>query len=124
MKSTNKTRSTRRDREWEMIEKMVQTFCEHRHHRYELCADCQQLLKTVHCRLETCRYGADKPVCTHCSYRCYGRDCREKMKVVMSAALPHMLWQHPRLSMRYWLDSFHRTPLRAMRTDFAAWGGE
>jgi hypothetical protein len=124
MKSIQTTGSARMAREWEVLEKMVHLYCEHRHHRTELCEECQQLLRQSRSRQQTCRYGADKPICANCSYGCYGQACREKIREVIGTARPFMVLQHPGLTMRYWLDSFHRVPIAPIRVNFGSWGGE
>jgi hypothetical protein len=112
-------------REWEIVEKMVQLYCEREHHQGGLCVECQQLLKVYRIRQQSCRHGLSKPICAHCSYSCFGHYNREKVMAAIGAARPQMVWRHPQLSLRYWLDGFYQPPAPASsRADYASWGGE
>ena len=75
-----------------------------------LCAKCRQLLDYARVRLERCRFGAEKPTCAKCPVHCYQRARREQVKVVMRYAGPRMLWEHPVMSLRHWLDGFRSAP--------------
>ena len=101
----------RSKREWKTMHAMVCCYCRAHHEaRAGLCADCQELLDYATRRLERCRFGADKPTCAKCPVHCYQPHWREQMKAVMRYAGPRMLWQHPILSLRHWLDCFRRQP--------------
>jgi len=50
----------------------------------------------------------EKPTCAKCPVHCYQRDRREQARVMMRYAGPRMLWEHPVLSLRHWLDGFAR----------------
>ena len=98
-------------REWKTMRVMVRCYCRGRHGGgISLCADCQGLLDYATHRLERCRFGAEKPTCAKCPVHCYQRHWREQMKAVMRYAGPRMIWQHPSLSLRHWLDSLRRQP--------------
>lgn len=75
-----------------------------------LCAECRQFLNYAGVRLERCRFGAEKPTCANCPVHCYQRDSREQAHVVMRYAGPRMMWEHPVLSLRHWLDGFGKAP--------------
>ena len=98
-------------REWKTVVAMVHCYCRH-HHRVAAggCLECQQLLDYAALRLERCRFGADKPTCARCPVHCYQRYRRDQIKAVMKYAGPRMLWQHPLLSLRHWLDGFRKAP--------------
>ena len=98
-------------REWQTIAAMVGCYC-HDHHatRAALCPECQGLLDYAAVRLERCRFGLEKPVCAKCPVHCYQRARREHVRAVMRYAGPRMLWRHPILSLRHWLDGFRRAP--------------
>jgi hypothetical protein len=98
-------------REWRTVKAMIVCYC-HDHHATQatLCADCQGLLDYATIRLERCRFGSEKPVCAKCPVHCYQPARREQVKAVMRYAGPRMLWQHPILSLRHWLDGFHSAP--------------
>jgi hypothetical protein len=124
MKTTRTTGSARVVREWENLETMVRLFCHSQHHGHELCPECQQLLDYTKKHLESCRFGPEKPVCDNCSFGCYIPACRQKLKTMLSATHSRMLWQHPNLSLRHWLDSFHHAPAGPIHENFTSWGSE
>ena len=98
-------------REWKTMEAMIKIYCRD-HHRSgaTLCAECQGLLDYANVRLKRCRFGAEKPTCAKCPVHCYQRTRREQVKVVMRQAGPRMLWEHPVMSLRHWLDGFREAP--------------
>ena len=103
--------SKRLTREWRTIAAMVRCYCrDHHTASTTLCAECQGLLDYAAVRLERCRFGIEKPVCAKCPVHCYQRARREQVRAVMRYAGPRMLWQHPILSLRHWLDGCHRAP--------------
>ena len=95
-------------REWHTISAMIHVYCRDRHHAHGLCAECVQLRDYAARRLARCRFGVEKPTCANCPVHCYQRERREQIKAVMRYAGPRMLWQHPILSLRHWLDGFRR----------------
>jgi hypothetical protein len=97
--------SPRLFREWQTVAAMVGCYC-HDHHatRAALCPDCQTLLDYATLRLERCRFGAAKPACVKCPVHCYQPARREEIRVVMRYAGPRMLWRHPLISIRHWMD--------------------
>ena len=96
-------------REWQTMTAMVRIYCAG-HHGSALCLECSQLLDYACLRLQRCRFGPEKPTCANCPVHCYQRARREQIKTVMRYAGPRMLWRHPLLSLRHWLDGFRRTP--------------
>ena len=98
-------------REWQTIAAMVGCYCEGHHKtKTALCPECQGLLDYAAVRLERCRFGVDKPVCAKCPVHCYQPARREQVKAVMRYAGPRMLWWHPILGLRHWLDGFRKAP--------------
>ena len=98
-------------REWQTIAAMIDCYCRHVHATSGvLCPDCQGLMDYASIRLERCRFGSEKPVCAKCPVHCYQRARRDQVRAVMRYAGPRMLWQHPVLSLRHWLDGFRRAP--------------
>jgi hypothetical protein len=92
-------------REWQTIAAMIRCYCRGRHATgATLCSECQGLLDYAAVRLERCRFGSEKPICVNCPVHCYQPARREQVRVVMRYAGPRMLWQHPILSLRHWLD--------------------
>jgi hypothetical protein len=90
---------------------MIACYCKGHHHAdMALCPECRQLMDYAALRLERCRFGADKPVCAKCPVHCYQLLRREQIRAVMLYAGPRMLWRHPILSLRHWLDGFRKAP--------------
>jgi len=111
VKTKNDPGSARLAREWQTMTAMVRIFCRDRHHpACNLCAECQQFLDYAHVRLERCRFGLEKPTCAKCPVHCYQRERREQVRVIMRYAGPRMLWEHPLMSLRHWLDGFRKAP--------------
>ena len=111
MKTKNDLTDARLAREWKTMSAMVRIYCRgHHHHADALCPDCRQFLDYAGVRLERCRFGREKPTCANCPVHCYQRDRREQARVVMRYAGPRMLWKHPVLSLRHWLDGFRPAP--------------
>lgn len=110
-KVPNELAAGRLAREWQTMSAMVSIYCRD-HHKPSggLCPDCQQFLNYAQTRLERCRFGAEKPTCANCPVHCYQGERREQARVIMSYAGPRMLWEHPVLSVRHWLDGFRKAP--------------
>lgn len=103
--------SKRLARELQTIAAMVHCYCRGHHNTdARLCTKCQGLFDYATLRLDRCRFGAEKPACANCPVHCYQRDRREQIKTFMRYAGPRMLWQHPILSLRHWLDGFRKAP--------------
>jgi hypothetical protein len=124
MKTTKSTGSARSAREQENLEIMVRLYCHREHHGHELCLECRQLLDYASAHMEQCRFGAAKPICDNCSFGCYVPVHREKLKAVIAATRPRMLWQHPNLSLRHWFDHFHQAPQGNVHDNYGSWGME
>ncbi len=105
--------SARLDREWRTMAAMVELYCSGKHGtRNGVCAECEPLLNYATVRLERCQFGAAKPTCANCPVHCYAPKRREEMKAVMRYAGPRMLWHHPILTVRHWLDGRAGAPER------------
>lgn len=90
---------------------MLECYCQDHHGSDKpLCADCCELFAYATLRLERCRFGTEKPTCAQCPVHCYQRQRRDQVRQVMRYAGPRMLWRHPVLSLRHWLDSFRKAP--------------
>lgn len=96
--------------EFRTIKAMIRIYC-HDHHGDELCKECKGLIDYAGLRLDRCRFGVEKPTCAKCPVHCYQRNRREQVKIVMRYAGPRMLWRHPLLSLRHWLDGFRQAPV-------------
>jgi len=103
--------SQRLIREWQTMVAMVKIHCRDQHGTtVALCLECQGLLDYAQMRLDRCRFGAEKPTCAKCPVHCYQKTRRDLVKAVMRHAGPRMLWAHPIMSLRHWLDSFRKAP--------------
>lgn len=103
--------SRRLNREWQTMEAMMRIYCRDQHGATAgLCAECQGLLGYANVRLDRCRFGEEKPTCAKCPVHCYQRNHREQIRVMMRYAGPRMMWEHPVMSLRHWLDSFRQAP--------------
>jgi hypothetical protein len=92
-------------REERTVAAMIKRYCRGQHGPgAELCPDCQALRDYVRIRLERCPFQEEKSTCVNCPVHCYQAAQREKIKAVMRYAGPRMLWQHPVLALRHWLD--------------------
>ena len=110
VKTKNDVAQARLAREWRTMAAMVGIYC-HDHHRANgLCAECEQFLDYAIVRLECCHFGVEKPVCAKCPVHCYQCERREQVRTIMIYARSRMLWRHPVLSLRHWLDGFRKAP--------------
>jgi predicted amidophosphoribosyltransferase len=110
-KSKNDLAQARLAREWRTMVAMVRIFCRDKHQTSAgLCAECGQFLSYANARLERCHYGPEKPTCVKCPVHCYQRERREQVRVIMRHAGPRMMWEHPLMSLRHWLDGFRKAP--------------
>lgn len=102
----------RRAREWQTVSAMIHLYCLKKHRPQSgLCEECLALRSYAALRLERCVFGEGKPTCANCPVHCYQRSRREQIKSVMRYAGPRMLWRHPMLALRHWLDGFRRVSL-------------
>lgn len=103
--------NTRLNREWKTMEAMMKIHCRFHHNATaSLCVECQGLLNYANVRLDRCRFGEDKPTCAKCPVHCYQKTRREQIRVMMRHAGRRMLWEHPIMSLRHWLDGFRKAP--------------
>ena len=68
-----------------------------------LCPECAALLDYTLRRLDSCRFGNDKPSCRKCPVHCYRADMRERIHTVMRWAGPRMIFRHPIAATRHLL---------------------
>lgn len=110
-KRKNDLAKARLAREWQTMVAMVRIYCRDKHQTTgSLCAECQQFLNYANVRLERCHYGPEKPTCAKCPVHCYQRERREQVRLIMRHAGPRMMWEHPVMSLRHWLDGFRKAP--------------
>jgi hypothetical protein len=85
-------------REKKTIAAMVAIYCADHHGGDPLCVECRGLLTYALARLDHCRFGERKPVCTQCTVHCYGPAMRKRVREVMRYAGPRMTLRHPVLA--------------------------
>ena len=108
MNTRNDLAGERLAREWNTMRAMVRIYCrDHHQSAGNLCGECEQFLAYADLRLERCRYGIEKPTCAKCPVHCYQRERREQVRAIMRYAGPRMVWEHPIMSLRHWMDG-HR----------------
>lgn len=100
-------------KEYETIEAMLGIYCRDLHGttKYDLCAECGELLTYAEARMDKCPYKEQKPTCAKCPIHCYKPAMRDKVRQVMRYAGPRMLKHHPLLAIRHLLRG-HRPPPR------------
>ena len=85
---------------------MIALYCRAHHHPENgICEDCESLIQYSNARLDRCRFGEEKPVCSKCPVHCYKPDRRDAIKVVMRYAGPKMIFYRPWLAIRHLVDS-------------------
>jgi hypothetical protein len=110
-KTKNDLAGARLAREWKTMITMTRIYCrDHHQPESDLCKECKQFLSYANTRLERCRFGEEKPTCAMCPVHCYQRDRREQVRVIMRYAGPRMMWEHPIMSLRHWLDGLRPAP--------------
>jgi hypothetical protein len=103
------TQPRRIAREKQTVRAMIRLYCRAHHGGGDgLCADCREVLDYAFCRLDRCPFGAEKTTCARCPIHCYKPSMREQARRVMRYAGPRMLWRHPVLAVRHWLDGLRR----------------
>ncbi len=98
--------SARLDRERRTIAAMIALHCRRAHGTATLCPVCADLHRYAQSRLDHCPYTV-KPTCARCPIHCYRPDRREQVRAVMRSAGPWMLWYHPWLTLRHWVDAWN-----------------
>ncbi|MCF7956731.1 MAG: nitrous oxide-stimulated promoter family protein [Phycisphaerae bacterium] len=89
------------------LQAMVRIYCSGHHQPggKDLCDDCRQLLDYAFARLDRCKFGTEKPVCSKCTVHCYKPEKREKIRKVMRYSGPKMALRHPFLAIGHLLRS-------------------
>ena len=97
------------EREARTLQRMILLYC-HKQHGAEaaLCPECQALQDYALNRLKHCPHRQNKTICAKCQTHCYKPDMRVKIKQVMRFAGPRMLFAHPLLAIRHFLDGLRK----------------
>ncbi|MGB5217235.1 MAG: nitrous oxide-stimulated promoter family protein [Smithella sp.] len=94
------------EQETKTVELMIDLYCRGHHGgKDNLCDECCALLDYVKKRLEKCPFKKDKPKCSKCTVHCYKPALREKIKAVMRYSGPRMLYRHPILTGKHYLQN-------------------
>ena len=92
------------NREKKNIKTMIEMYCQGKHGSSEvLCEECSALLEYAWQRLESCKYGEEKPTCSKCPIHCYRPDMRTKVIEVMRYSGPRMIYKAPLEALRHLL---------------------
>jgi len=91
-------------RERRTVAAMIRIYCRAHHGAGQLCAECSELLEYALSRLDRCPFAPDKPTCAKCPIHCYKPAMRQQIRAVMRFAGPRMIYRHPYLALRHFLD--------------------
>lgn len=94
------------EREKKTVNAMIALYCKVHHEPSDkLCPECQELVLYSNARLDRCRFGEEKPVCSKCPVHCYKPDRREEIRRVMRWSGPRMIYHRPLMAIRHLVDS-------------------
>lgn len=92
-------------RERKTIEVMLKMYCKNHHNKeFELCENCEPLLKYALNKIDKCVFGEKKPACSECKIHCYAKEMRNKIKEIMRYSGARMLLNHPYLAIMHLID--------------------
>lgn len=95
---------TKIEQEKAIIALMIRLYCRRCLKTPQLPPDYQALLEYAHKRLDKCKFGNDKTSCKKCPIHCYAPDMRKRMREVMRWCGPRMLFYHPFITLRHYLQ--------------------
>ena len=95
----------KREKEKRMIKEMISLYCCKKHHSRHLCTECNELLNYANMRINKCTFMETKTFCSKCKVHCYKPDMQKKIKEVMRFSGPRMLFYHPVLALRHFIES-------------------
>lgn len=106
-------------RERDTIAAMIRIHCHDLHDRgrRDLCASCAGILAYADERLDRCVFPGNKPTCVNCPVHCYRPEMRARVKEVMRYSGPRMLYRHPWLALRHWLDGRNQGPFERTKPE-------
>lgn len=91
--------------EYKTIEIMIKLYCKKNHGKYNLCLNCDSLLKYSKLKLLECPLNPKKPVCSKCKIHCYKGSMRNEIKKVMRYSGPRMLFLHPVIGIKFFFKT-------------------
>lgn len=84
---------------------MIDLYCRDHHGSTDQhCRECRELFDYVKKRLALCPLKDKKPKCSKCPVHCYKPDMKEKIKAVMRYSGPRMIYRHPLLTAKHYLN--------------------
>lgn len=89
------------EKEKRVVAQMVGIYCRHKEGNKTLCEDCRKLLEYCFSRLDSCRYGEDKPSCRKCPIHCYNPLMRSRIREVMRYSMPRAFLMMPLEALRH-----------------------
>ena len=92
------------DSEKEALRKMIYIYCNGQKHIDPLCSDCEKLLDYSLKRLDSCKYGNEKPFCSRCSDNCYKPEMRNEIRKVMRYSGIRLIFHHPAMALKHMLN--------------------
>jgi len=89
------------------IRHMVEIYCRgQRHSATGICADCGEMIRYAHERIEACPYVAQsKPACGLCRTNCFTPEMHRHFTQIMRYAGPRMMVRHPVLTVAHLWDA-------------------
>ncbi len=106
-----KNEGRRINRESGTVSAMIDMYCRGNHAGKGLCAECEELINYSRERLSRCPYGEGKTTCARCPVHCYKPDMREKIRTVMRYSGPRMIYRHPIMAIRHFIDGRRNQPI-------------
>ena len=107
LRPANNGRRIRREKR--TIAAMLDVYCRGHHGTKDrrgdgLCADCADLQRYAHQRLDNCVFGELKLPCNDCTSDCYSGTMRPRVIAVMRYAGSRMTFRYPLLGLLHMLD--------------------
>lgn len=96
---------SKREQEKRMVSEMILLYCRKNHHTQRLCSNCQNLLDYTVERSNKCPFMGTKTFCSACKVHCYQPEMREKIRQVMRFSGPRMLFHHPVMAIRHFIET-------------------
>lgn len=108
--------STKREREKELVSRMIALYCKKKHGGKTLCPDCAALDAYARQRSDRCPFMETKTFCSNCRVHCYQPEMREKIRAVMRFSGPRMIFRQPILVIRHVIET-NKEKRRLERTE-------
>ena len=96
---------TKREREKQLVSRMITVYCKKNHGGKGLCPDCAALDAYARQRSDRCPFMETKTFCSNCKVHCYKPEMREKIRKVMIFSGPRMIFYHPVVAVRHVIET-------------------